>query len=182
MKLKHDRLIEIENFLSKSNLDLSYSHDLISTIYENLYLNTKQSTTISVKRREKIVEYHLDSIKRDLLKIKYKKNNCSSKNILEGYVYVISNPAWPGRFKIGSTIDVVDRLNSYQTYSPNRDYILNKYFFSPNRLRDEKEFINTGLNIKNEWITLDIGSITKYCNNKRDLYRTPIKPEWIEQL
>ena len=48
----------------------------------------------------------------------------------DGYVYIISNPIWCGLYKIGMAIDAEDRLNSYQTSSPFRDYVLDysKYF------------------------------------------------------
>jgi len=42
--------------------------------------------------------------------------------VKEGYVYVITNPAWPDWVKIGMAIDAEDRLNGYQTSSPMRDY------------------------------------------------------------
>ena len=39
-----------------------------------------------------------------------------------GSVYVITNKAWPEWVKIGRAIDANDRLRSYQTGSPLRDY------------------------------------------------------------
>lgn len=41
-----------------------------------------------------------------------------------GYVYCISNPAWPGWVKVGKAVQDAKRFNSYQTYSPLRDYVL----------------------------------------------------------
>ena len=41
-----------------------------------------------------------------------------------GYVYVITNAAWPEWVKVGMAIDADDRLNGYQTSSPFRDYEL----------------------------------------------------------
>ena len=48
----------------------------------------------------------------------------------EGYVYVITNKAWPEWVKIGRAIDANDRLRSYQTNSPLRDYwiVYSQYF------------------------------------------------------
>lgn len=48
----------------------------------------------------------------------------------DGYVYIISNPAWEFWYKIGMALDAEDRLNSYQTSTPFRDYVLHysKYF------------------------------------------------------
>jgi hypothetical protein len=42
----------------------------------------------------------------------------------EGEVYAIENKAWDGWIKIGMAVDAEDRLNSYQTSSPLRDYVL----------------------------------------------------------
>ena len=44
--------------------------------------------------------------------------------VKEGYVYVMSNPAWPEWVKVGMAVDSEDRLKSYQTSSPFRDYTL----------------------------------------------------------
>jgi hypothetical protein len=41
-----------------------------------------------------------------------------------GYVYVITNAAWPEWVKVGMAVDADDRLSSYQTSSPFRDYKL----------------------------------------------------------
>ena len=41
---------------------------------------------------------------------------------VKGYVYAITNPAWPGWVKVGMAVDSNDRLNSYQTSSPFRDF------------------------------------------------------------
>lgn len=55
----------------------------------------------------------------------------------EGYVYVISNPAWPDWVKVGMAIDAYDRCSSYQTSSPYRDYILHCAISSNDRRKDE---------------------------------------------
>jgi len=41
-----------------------------------------------------------------------------------GFVYVITNPAWPGYVKIGRAFDPEARLSGYQTSCPKRDYAL----------------------------------------------------------
>jgi hypothetical protein len=40
----------------------------------------------------------------------------------EGEVYILTNPAWKGWFKVGMAIDSEDRCRGYQTSSPLRDY------------------------------------------------------------
>ena len=39
-----------------------------------------------------------------------------------GYVYLITNPAWPGMVKVGSALDYERRCRSYQTGDPHRAY------------------------------------------------------------
>jgi hypothetical protein len=41
-----------------------------------------------------------------------------------GFVYVITNPAWPGSVKVGRAFDPEARLRNYQTSCPNRDFKL----------------------------------------------------------
>tara|TARA_R110002126_G_scaffold30763_2_gene100101 strand:- start:47 stop:550 length:504 start_codon:yes stop_codon:yes gene_type:complete len=58
--------------------------------------------------------------------------------VKEGYVYAISNPAWPNWIKIGMAIDAEDRLNGYQTSSPMRDYELIHFIPSQDRSKAER--------------------------------------------
>ena len=53
----------------------------------------------------------------------------SENVVLEGFVYVISNPAW-NAVKVGRAYSPQARLRNYQTSSPNRDYRLHfaEYF------------------------------------------------------
>lgn len=182
MKIKHELILLIETFLLEKDLEPILNDNLVSIIYEEVYLNTKQITYTSEKRITKVIEYHLDSIRRYLLKIRYKWNGLSAKGIKEGYVYIISNPAWPEYIKVGSSIDVSTRLDTYQTYSPYRDYKLEKYFLSLDRFTDEKELISKGMDTRNEWVKLPLNKAIEFCKYKRDLYRTPIKPEWIHMI
>ena len=58
---------------------------------------------------------------------------------VEGQVYVITNPNFPDWVKVGMAIDAEDRLNSYQTSSPFRDYVLQYYYDVNNRRAAENE-------------------------------------------
>jgi len=44
-----------------------------------------------------------------------------------GYLYVITNPAWPSYVKIGRTVNITSRLRSYNTGDPFREYSLHYY-------------------------------------------------------
>jgi len=76
-----------------------------------------------------------------------------------GYVYVIVNNAWRGWVKLGCAVDVDDRLNSYQTYSPFRDYRVIAQIACDQRYKKEKEmqrvFSKVASEKENEWFKID---------------------------
>ena len=76
-----------------------------------------------IKRKEELKETALEISKQTLKQYNKQK---------DGYVYVISNPAWKGWYKVGMAVDSQDRCGSYQTSSPHRDYRLefSKYFLN----------------------------------------------------
>ena len=57
----------------------------------------------------------------------------------EGYVYILSNPAWEGWYKVGMAADINDRVSSYQTSSPLRDYQLEHYIVTADRRVAERK-------------------------------------------
>ena len=59
--------------------------------------------------------------------------------VKEGYVYILTNPAWPDWVKVGMAIDAEDRCNSYQTSSPFRDYELHYQVYTKDRRRLERQ-------------------------------------------
>jgi len=80
------------------------------------------------------------------------------KKVKEGYVYVITNPAWPEWVKIGMAIDAEDRLNGYQTSSPMRDYELVHAIPTPDRARAERVAHKAAAMCgerKSEWFKID---------------------------
>lgn len=181
MKISNDRLLEIEEYLTARNILPEVTNPLVVQVFEELILDhpTRTLKKLSRKSRVENISYMLNSIKRDLLKLAYKHNNMSAKGIKAGYVYLITNPAWPEMVKVGSAIDVIDRLNSYQTYSPYRDYKLEKYFLTDNRLQDEKELLSLDPSRTSEWISVPLKSLISEMKLRRDSYRPTIKPEWV---
>lgn len=55
-----------------------------------------------------------------------------------GYIYVMTNPAWPGHVKIGSAGDCNKRLAQFNTGSPYRDYEIHYHIYATNRLLSER--------------------------------------------
>lgn len=71
-----------------------------------------------------------------------------------GIVYLISNPAFPGYYKVGMTKDLEKRLAQYQTGDPHRAYAVEHYKFVEDARAEEKkclEYMKTDL-AKGEWV------------------------------
>lgn len=89
------------------------------------------------------------------MKIKFNEkfeNRHNKKN----YIYVMSNPAFPGWYKIGRSKNVKERLRNYQTNYPLRDCIINYYMEVLNPVDYEKVF---RCEIKGEWIKCELSVI-----------------------
>ena len=76
-----------------------------------------------------------------------------------GYVYGVTNPAWPGWVKVGMAVDAQDRVNSYQTSSPLRDYELLCSFKSDDKSADERKahllLQKEASEFRGEWFKVD---------------------------
>jgi len=77
-----------------------------------------------------------------------------------GYLYIISNPAHKGFYKIGVTDNIKDRLHVYQTGDPKRSYKVEYYIQHPDCYKAEKEIKEMmhyfATSIKNEWYECDL--------------------------
>ena len=86
----------------------------------------------------------------------------------EGEVYAIENKAWDGWIKIGMAVDAEDRLNSYQTSSPLRDYVLlHKVFFTDRRKAEStahKLAAEVAKERMNEWFLMSPSDAIKIIN------------------
>lgn len=90
-------------------------------------------------------------------------------DIKEGYVYIITNKAWPDWIKIGMAIDAQDRCNSYQTSSPFRDYVLEHFVHTDYRREAEKEAHTKAAKLASEtngeWFKLDVETAKQILDN-----------------
>ena len=92
-----------------------------------------------------------------------KKNESNFKFICdkqeEGYVYVLTNPAWKDWVKVGMAVDPQNRCHTFQTSSPFRDY---EIYFSK-KFDNKKEAEATAHHMlkkvadedNNEWFLID---------------------------
>jgi hypothetical protein len=161
MKTSHENIKKIQDYLDSNNLEISFDIDFVLNIYKHVLLSEfKISESLSLVTRSRITKQQYKFIVRDLLKILYIKNGNSAKNIKQGFVYAITNPAWPDYVKVGSAIDAEDRLSSYQTSSPKRDYTLEKFVFVLNRVEFEKSLHNK-FDCDGEWVKDDLDTVIK---------------------
>lgn len=61
---------------------------------------------------------------KDKYKNSQRKHSRKIKNIKSGYIYLITNPAWSEYVKLGYSNNTKIRLNTYQTCSPLKDFII----------------------------------------------------------
>lgn len=74
-----------------------------------------------------------------------------------GIIYLISNPVFPGMYKIGITRDLDKRLSTYQTADPYRRYKIEHYKFVEDIRFEEKKLLSElKTNIaKGEWVNTE---------------------------
>lgn len=75
-----------------------------------------------------------------LLKTNFNRN-VKFNQLKSGLVYMISNPHYPDHYKLGMTIELKTRLESYQTYDPYRSFEIVKYDFVLDRILTEKKLL-----------------------------------------
>lgn len=97
--------------------------------YGSAIVEGDEFTCVKCKKKKKTKEfYFIDKSKNHMMTT---CSNCqrlstrvsrSKKITREGYIYIIRNKAWKNYYKIGKAVDVNNRLNTYNTGSPLRDY------------------------------------------------------------
>lgn len=89
-----------------------------------------------------------------------RRNNVTTLSLGQaGYVYLVVNPAFPGWVKAGSTVNIEQRLATYQTGDPARGYGLVVRSPATDRLRAEAALhlalAETTSDRRNEWFKID---------------------------
>ena len=163
---EHENAKVVQEWFENKGIPLEYSDSLAIQIYKDVSYYGKIVNSISYADRVRVMKKQISFIRKNILGLMYRENN-SAKGIKCGYVYAIHNPAWEDYVKIGAAIDVYDRLASYQTSSPLRDYEMLGYVFSDDRFALEKE-IHKKFDRKNEWIKTNKDSIKKFLKDHED--------------
>jgi hypothetical protein len=91
-----------------------------------------------------------------------------------GYLYIITNEAFPGWVKVGTTADLNQRLHVYQTSDPFRRYKIVFSLQHPQFREAEKKIKQTmkhfALAIKGEWYEVDLGIAKSRLEEQLDEY------------
>lgn len=74
-----------------------------------------------------------------------------------GIVYLVENPVFKDHIKVGMTIDLISRLESYQTSDPFREFKVVRYDFVMDRFHIEKQILchPDALKESGEWLKRD---------------------------
>lgn len=80
---------------------------------------------------------------------------------LNGFVYAISNPVWPGWLKIGSALIVEERLAQFNTGDPYASYKLEFFTHSNDRVACERAIHSAFSQCrgKGEWFQITVDSV-----------------------
>jgi hypothetical protein len=92
----------------------------------------------------------------------------------QGYLYIITNDAYPGWVKVGTTANLTERLHVYQTGDPLRRYIIQYSLHHPKYKEAEKKIKevmkNFALEIKGEWYLVDLRFAKSRLDEQLDEY------------
>jgi len=151
-----DELIQREIIPKNGLFDVDLKMiDSYYEIYQEVYppLANRKMMKSNIKFAKKLAGLILMNLNIDRMpKVTVEKSNLL--NIKCGMIYLISNPAFPGYYKIGMTKDIDNRLSQYQTGDPHRAYKIEHYIFVEDARAEERKFLNEmKLDLaKGEWV------------------------------
>lgn len=86
----------------------------------------------------------------------------------QGYVYIVWNKAWPEWVKVGMAVDAEDRLKTFNTGCPFRDYTVVKTYYTEDRFAAEQEAHDLLTLLaddrKGEWFKINFKEATALLN------------------
>jgi hypothetical protein len=92
-----------------------------------------------------------------------------------GYLYIITNEAFEGWVKVGTTSNLTTRLHTYQTGDPFRKYKVVYSVCHPQYKEAEKKIKETmkhfAKDIKNEWYQVDLGIAKSRLDEQLEDYK-----------
>lgn len=161
--LEHENSLAVRNWFRDNNRKLSIDDKTVFNIYKDISYYGRITESNSLTDRLAVYKMQSDFIKKNILGLMYEESS-SARSIKQGYVYAVHNPSWRDYVKIGCTIDVYDRLNVYQSYSPLRDYELIGYVYSDDKFKLEKE-IHNKFDRNGEWVRTSKSTIKRFLKD-----------------
>lgn len=86
--------------------------------------------------------------------------------VRDGFVYVVTNPAWPHCVKIGSAVDVQSRLNAFQTGCPLRAYrVAHSVYVSDRRAVEAAahDYFKP-FRVQGEWFEISVNAAARFLD------------------
>lgn len=164
---RDEKIKNVEDILTSYDIDINHhkgQNELIEKLTYKILLDkvSKKNSRFVYKESNKVYKLLIDCYERALASVSlfFFKNNISSSI---GYVYLISNPAFPNYIKIGYSQDAQSRLSMYQVSTPFKDFKLEKYIIVRNAYCLEQNILQkykTSL-ANGEWV---------YCDNINILF------------
>ena len=113
------------------------------------------------ERRKSTIEH--ETLFKNSIRVARSLNNNKQITLRGGFVYLIENPVFPGCFKIGCSVDVEKRLQSYQTSDPYRRFRIVFKRFVPDRRIAEQEILKecSDYIVSREWVMIDKSVLKK---------------------
>lgn len=143
---------------------IDYALDEWNRLYHPNY-NEKLKPT-AIRYGKKIAGINLMKLNLERIETTQIKKKSNKTKLKCGIVYVITNEAFPGYYKIGMTMDLDSRLKTYQTCDPYKRYKVEHYAFVSDRSATEKMLLEkfkidivSGEWIQNEIIKQEIVSL-----------------------
>ena len=137
------------NQLKEYVLDRIVHDDIMRKEYQSI-----RGKDLKKRRKEFFKKYWVtDEIFRNNVN-NFELINITNKKILN-HIYILTNPAYPEHVKIGRTISPLNRLTTYNTGSPFKDY---KYEFlkETEKAQEIENYFSEKYNSINEWYELTV--------------------------
>jgi hypothetical protein len=98
-----------------------------------------------------------------------------------GYLYIITNSAFPQFVKVGTTFDITKRIHTYQTGDPFRRYKVRYLLHHPSFREAERKIKEAmkpfALSIKGEWFEIDLEMAKSRLDESLEAYNNG---EWSD--
>lgn len=96
-------------------------------------------------------------------------------DVVDGFVYLVTHPSWPGYVKIGCAINPHSRLGDYQTYCPRRAYKLEHFVYVSER-REFEEMMHDVFHserVSGEWFKVELEHVKRVMDEMHHWAEAP---------